>query len=374
MIRLRKILKTTAAGALLAALSISGAGSALLPAQSIAVEAAGKTVKKKLSLNVGKKSTLKSGLTKFKSSKSTVAVVSKKGVVTALASGKTIITAKKGTTTYEWTLTVKNPNKKSGYKDAGTKRANFVFPSAYSGYAMNLSDLDYESLMAQSGTTASLPEGLDMSKISGSVLICMNMGKTKTTAIDCIEIANTTGAKNLMEFLLWVQKQTAAQAGAAQAGADPTAAAAAAGMDPSALASAAATAGVDPATAAAAAGTAAAATGAAAAGTAAAAAAASPLDAYKKQLADAGLEIKETDQTLVDSDVYGPIMQLDVTFAMQSAQGKADLPVSAYFAVTPKTILVSMVMVTNLQTQSYEKPGKASLADALDVLERVTVY
>lgn len=86
----------------------------------------------KKTLNVGKTYTLKlknaTGKVTWKSNKKTVATVTAKGKVKAVASGTATITATNKKKTYKCKITVKNPNKPSGMTDAKVGPVNICYP------------------------------------------------------------------------------------------------------------------------------------------------------------------------------------------------------------------------------------------------------
>ncbi|MDD7641504.1 MAG: Ig-like domain-containing protein [bacterium] len=101
-------------------------------------QAAAKTVKlsaSKKTLNVGKSFTLKlknaTGKVTWKSNKKSVATVTSKGKVKALASGKATITATNKKKTYKCTVTVKNPKKAAGMKDIQVGPVNICYPGEW---------------------------------------------------------------------------------------------------------------------------------------------------------------------------------------------------------------------------------------------------
>ncbi len=109
----------------------------VLSTAPVAAKAEAATVKlsqKKLTLNVGQKKTLKVKNTTakitWKSSKSAVAAVSKKGVVTAKKAGTTVISAKvKGGKTYKCTVTVKAASSAKNNTSAGAGGTVYWTPS-----------------------------------------------------------------------------------------------------------------------------------------------------------------------------------------------------------------------------------------------------
>lgn len=131
--RVRKF-KAVLALALAVALA---APTAAVTAPVTTVEAAAKVKLNatKKTLNVGKTYTLKlknaTGKVTWKSNKKTVATVTAKGKVKAVASGTATITATNKKKTYKCKITVKNPNKPSGMKDMQAGPVNVCYPSDF---------------------------------------------------------------------------------------------------------------------------------------------------------------------------------------------------------------------------------------------------
>ncbi|MDD6037203.1 MAG: Ig-like domain-containing protein [bacterium] len=101
-------------------------------------QAATKTVKlsaAKKTLNVGKSFTLKlknaSGKVTWKSNKKSVATVTSKGKVKAVASGTAKITATNKKKTYTCVVTVKNPKITTGMKDIQVGPVNVCYPKSW---------------------------------------------------------------------------------------------------------------------------------------------------------------------------------------------------------------------------------------------------
>lgn len=126
-----------------AVLALTLAVALLAPAAAVSApvtvaQAAAKTVKlsaSKKTLNVGKSFTLKlkhaTGKVTWKSNKKSVATVTSKGKVKAVASGTATITATNKKKTYKCMVTVKNPKKAAGMKDLQVGPVNICYPGKW---------------------------------------------------------------------------------------------------------------------------------------------------------------------------------------------------------------------------------------------------
>lgn len=126
-----------------AVLALTLAVALLAPAAAVSApvtvaQAAAKTVKlsaSKKTLNVGKSFTLKlknaTGKVTWKSNKNSVATVTSKGKVKAVASGKATITATNKKKSYKCVVTVKNPEKAAGMKDIQVGPVNVCYPGKW---------------------------------------------------------------------------------------------------------------------------------------------------------------------------------------------------------------------------------------------------
>ena len=132
-----KIKNLKAVLALTLAVALTTPAAALSVPVTVA-QAAEKTVKlsaAKKTLNVGKSFTLKlknaAGKVTWKSNKKSVATVTSKGKVKAVASGTATITATSKKKTYQCVVTVKNPKKADGMKDIQVGSVNICYPGKW---------------------------------------------------------------------------------------------------------------------------------------------------------------------------------------------------------------------------------------------------